>query len=732
MLRMFNQERRDRYRKTYLLNFPMDLDADRIVAWLRTVSGTLGAGGMGGSPTVVFEMWATNKGIAHRLKVPWQHADYVIGQLRSLIPGIRVSPVEKHERRVWVRAVEVGLSQSARQLQIYSTKDTAASLLAAVQALEENECVMVQWVAAPMRRQHKPIHKESRSHQLTYRTLLSDSEASRDEIQDRRGKLDEPNMLAVLRVASVASTHTRAEHLIGRVRMALVSTSGPATHFKKRWVPRQELQRRLDAANGSSVFPIQVSVPELSALIAWPVGSPFVSGLAPTMSRHLPPVEAIPRDGRILGIGNMPGAERPIALSYPNALRHVHVLGPTGVGKTTLLTNMAVQDMENDYGLILIDSKSEDSLYEAVLDRIPEKRLKDVIIVDVEDTKWPVGLNILDQGNSRSAIDELGNLVSRLYKDSSSIYAPQVLFHMLRALAGVEGMSFIDLPTMLSPQSPEEVAWQRSIAQQVRDPEIRLFLQRYLGQKQAEQDRMSAPVHNRTWQFTSRSEIRNILGQSKSSFQMTDVIRDNKILLVYLNSTRVGTGTASIAGTLIMNAIWQAVRSVKSEKSTFLYLDEFQDFVNLPVDASDMLAKSRSSGLGMVLAHQHLGQLSLDLRDAVLANSGTKVVFQTTSSDARSMTREFGRSVDDSDFLSLGRFEVLSRIATDIGTSPPVTLATKPESAKTGHALAVREMSRKKYGRPVAEVEAEIEQRRQAPKRRRPDIGTSESNASWG
>ena len=425
----------------------------------------------------------------------------------------------------------------------------------------------------------------------------------------------------------------------------------------------------------------------------------------------------------------MPGAERPVAVTHSNALRHMYVIGPTGVGKTTLLANMAEQDMVAGCGLVVIDGKGD--IFDSVLDRIPTSRINDVIILDVNDGSMPVGFNILDQGTSRTAIDELGALIASMYRDTASIHAPQVIYHMLHALAETPGMTFIDLPTMLSPQSPEQAAWRDEVARNVKNKEVRLFLQRYLNASRTEQDRMSGPVHNRIWQFTARPEIRNILGQSTSTFQMSDVIRDNKILLVNLNGIRVGQQTASITGTLIMNAVWQAVRSVRSEKPSFLYLDEFQDFVKLPVAASDMLAKSRSSGLGMVLAHQHLGQLAPDLRSAVLANTATKVVFQTTADDGRMMTREFGRSVTDSDFISLGAHEAICRVATDEGTSPPLTLVTKPPSRYSGNAKQVIARSRAEYGRPIEDVLKNIDERTEldAPRRRRPD---SDRKNSWG
>jgi hypothetical protein len=132
----------------------------------------------------------------------------------------------------------------------------------------------------------------------------------------------------------------------------------------------------------------------------------------------------------------------------------------------------------------------------------------------------------------------------------------------------------------------------------------------------------------------------------------------------------------------------------------------------------------------MTLAHQHLDQLPPAIRSAVLANGRTKVVFQTTADDARVFAREFGRSVSDEDFLNLGQYEVLCRLATSDGVSQPVTGITKPPIEPTGSTASVRERSRQRYGRPLADVEAEIVARRSAPgggPKKRPKVGTS----SW-
>lgn len=727
MVKKLDQAARDSQRKTYRLSFPSDLDGEMVTAWVRSISGTLRGSRLTftGLPTIAFEMWASNRGIVHRLKVPWQHADYVVAQLRSLVPGIRVEPEDEWPWRPWTRAVEVGLTHSTRPLRIYSSADMAASLLASVQALDDDEVVMLQWVLSPASPRHLPIHKQAQSDHVRVQHLWNGNMANKDEVNERRQKLAEPNMLGVLRVAAHAESKPRADHLIYKVRASLASARGPSSRFVKRWVGKQTLQKRIETAAGSVIFPVQLSAPEVTALLAWPVGNPFVSGLPQAMTKHLAASQLVARDGRIIGRSNFPGNERPIALAYADATKHMHIVGPTGVGKTALLANMLKQDVEHGYGAILIENKGD--LFHAAMDYIPANRINDVIVLDVSDNMRPVGFNILDQGDPMVAIDELTALFDHLYKDSRSVWTREVMYHGLRTLASGPNLSFVDLAPLLVPMNAEEHAWRDQLIRNLTDRELRNFWQRFENQPRAAQDRITQPVMDRIWQLNARPEIRNIIGQSKSSFQMEDVIRDNKILLV--NLAGLPRETASLMGTLLMNTVWHAARTVRPQKSNFLYLDEFQDFIDLPVDPETMLTKARGFGLGMVLAHQHLKQLPSNLQGAVQANARTKVVFQTSADDASAMSREFGRAVDESDFQLLGQYEAISRIATGEGVTAPMTLTTNAPAKGYGKTNAVRYTSRQQFSRAVAEVRKEIDERRdeqKLPKKERPKLTT------WG
>lgn len=729
MFKSQDQRRRDDDRKTYRLAFPSDLDANRVSAWVRSISGTLrpGRSPIHGRPTISFELIATHEGITHLIRIPWQHADFIIAQLRSLVPGVRVTPEEFYPTKKWTQAVEVGLTHTSRQLRIYDAVDASASILASLQALAVGEVVIIQWVVAPAPPAHLPVQDKTSSTHIQLNALVGSRRAGKDEIKDRRQKLEEPNVLAVLRVGAKAETEPRANHLIHRVRSSYASFHSPSNRFTKRMVSKDRLQQRIDHSAGVANFPIQLSTSELTALIAFPIGNPFIAGLPQSMSRHIPVTEQVPRVGRVIGRSNMPGMERDVAISFRDACMHTQVIGSTGVGKTVMLANMLKQDIEAGHGIVLIESKGD--LFHSALDYIPPERIDDVIVVDVEDTSRPVGFNILNQGNSKVVIDELTNLFEYLYQ-TNSVWTKEVLYHGLQTLAVDPKLSFVDLAPLLVPMTQDDAEWRDALIRSVQDKEIRNFWQRFDNQPRAAQDRITQPVMDRIWQLNARPELRNIIGQSESSFQMTDVIKNNKILLVNLSG--LAGDTASLTGTLFINALWHAVKTTKVDKPNFLYLDEFQTFLKLPVDPEDMLAKARSFGLGMTLAHQHLGQLPNDLRQAVLANARSKIIFQTTSADARIMSNEFGNAVTEGDFLNLGKYEAVARVMANGGVSSPFTISTKEPAKGYGQAGAVRYKSRGVHGRSVSDVEQDIVSRRKVSKVDKPRPRPKVSGDSWG
>lgn len=724
-----NQEAEDARRRVYLLTHPSDLTEQRVAAFMHSISGTLRTKVLGflSVPTIVFETWATDQGIVHRLLVPPSVATFVVQHLESMIPGVHVAEDKERPEVQWDEVTELGMTHPARQINIPSGTDLSHSMLASVQSLEGDQTVLIQWVIGPKIPEKPPISgAQTRSYEAgVFDRLVGRLDAKSDEIEDRRKKLEHANFLAVGRIA-VKGQEGQAKQLTQNALLALSTTTTGGNRFVRKTTTGP---KAIAAANNASTpynFPAQLSVPELTALVSWSVGTPYIAGLPKSRTRVIHVNNSVPTSGpgmTTIGASNAKGKERDIAIAEIDRMMHVHIMGPIGSGKTMLSTSMAEQDMKSGRGVVLIETKGD--LFHAIMERVPAHRLKDVIVWDLDDESFPVGFNVLKQGSSRAAVNELVNLITTLYPESGPLTTGP-LYHGLHALAEVEGSSLVDLMTLVSPETDEQREWRRQLVPQIQSRAIRKYWEERLTKDKAIEAREAEPLKRRFWQFTSRSEIRNSLGQSDSSFTMDDVVQEGKILLVNLNGTRIGNDSASVIGTLIVSALWNSVRRVQHDQPVILYLDEFQNFVTMPTDPAEMLAQSRSFGLGMVLAHQHTGQLDRELRDAVLANARSKIVFQTSQADARLMASEFGAQFKADDFLNLERREAIARVATASGVSAGFTMKTKDITPATANPRLIRETSREAYGRPVDDVERAIEARYQAKQEQtgtRPKIG---------
>jgi len=669
--------------------------------------------------------------------VPWQRADHIIPQLRSKVPGVHVVIEEHPPRSFWTIVEELRETAPSRSLHIPSVEALAESLLNCMQPLNDGEAMLLQWVLTPVKREKLPTERSSTVH-VGMKNFTIGSSADKDEISDRRTKLGEPNFKGVVRIAARATTEPAAGNLMYRLRAVLDSTRSPYNRFTKLKTfgfDRLEERVRRGLSSVALVPPVSVSISELTGLLAWKLGEPNVIGLPQGRARQLPPTEAVPREGKVLCVSNYPGCERDVAVTPEDSCKHIYLVGRTGSGKSVVLTHLAEQDMAADRGLVLIDPKGE--LFERVLDRVPEHRVDDVILMDVSDTDYPVGFNILSGQPSVAAAD-IQRLFEHLYpNDSRSVRVRQGMYHAVMTLMtsrnATAPMTFADVIPLCNPRANQVAFSDNLIRGIVDDEELAAFWQELENLGVEQRSQQFGPLLSRVWQLNGRRSLRNIIGQSKSGFSMRDVVRDRKILLINLGRRTEGADTAGLVGSLLVSSLWSEIRAggANPDNPVSLILDEFQDFLNLPTAPQEMLAQARSDGLSVVMAHQYFGQLkNTNLQDAVISNAVSKVVFGCGPDDARTFARVFGKSVDENHLMSLSQWEVTCQVATGGAVSSPITGFTRDLSRPTGTASKVRQLSRQKYARPVAEVEAEIKQRRtmdippQTETKRRPRRGT--------
>lgn len=611
-MKLKSQRQLDLERKTFRLTFPSDLAEDRVIAMLRVLGSSIHPGikRIVGMQTIVFETHAGGSGITHRMIVPWQLADRITSQLRHQIPGIVVEEDDSRLRPLWTDVMEVGMTNGSRQLAYGNSVDLSTGILtAASQALTNNEAVVLQWVITPASYERPPSKERiNKSTNFGIVSSLLSQVASGEEIDDRRRKLDETNFLTMGRIGAVAKTEARAKYLTQGIFDVLKTADSYGTKFTAKGSDTATKSERLNKAMTPWLFPGQLNVIELAAVAGFPLGSPFIPGLPRSSSRHLYATEEVARTGRVFGKSNYPGHSRPVAQDYKSAVLHSYIGGKTGHGKSVFMANCAAQDMWLGYGAIVFDASNSDSpetLFNRALSYIPRHRLGDVIIMDFNNTRErPVGFNILDQGLAHMAVDHVAALIQKLYPDSKGVWTPELIHHGLYALIEHGNATLMDLITLLRPSNETEKVWVKEVIRSIKDRQIRQFWEEWMTLKDDERRTKSQPLYDRLWQFNNRPEIHNVFGQTKSAFQMRDVLKNNMILLV--NLAGLPEDTAAVMGSLLFHSLWTTAQSIVPDKENFVYLDEIQQLTKIPVGLEDMTARGRKHKFALTMSTQYL------------------------------------------------------------------------------------------------------------------------------
>jgi hypothetical protein len=687
------------------LRFPRGLKPEQVSAWLAML----------GSMRVVvgIETWATRETIAHYVVVPQKRQADLVAGTRAVLPGLRLEDAPEYLRSratSWRAATELKITHLSYQLAADRAEAATSAFLGALGQLGTGEAAYVQWLLIGTR---------------TPRARRSDDPA-RELARAEKVKHAQPLLQAVGRVGVRADTLPRSYGLLNRIVGTLRVLDAPGAAMVRRSVPAGLAKRRLATrAWPLTVWPVSVNTREAAGLVGVPIGEAVAGlpGLVLGRSRQLPPpAQMASQSGTAIAVSNYPGrAGRRLVLNPSDRLHHVYAMGPTGVGKSNLLAQMALGDLANGYGLAMLDPKGD--LVETVLARIPDAAAERVIVLDPSATDQPVGLNPLavlraDEQARELTADRVLHIFRELYKSYWGPRTDDVLRAALLTLVSVpapnrQAFTICEIPELLV-----RPALRRYVTTRPGLPEaLKTYWAGFDAMSEAEQLAHIGPVMNKLRAFTMRTATRLMLGQS-TGIDLTEVMRRRQVLLVSLAKGRIGTETATLAGSLLVSAFWQAALgrvSIAPElrRPFFLLLDEFQDVVRTSESLPDLLSQARGLGIGAVLANQYLAQLPENVRAAVLGTVRTQVVFQTEYDDARLLARRFGPSLSADDLMGLERFEVAMRPCVDGQTLAPVTGTTVPLDAPVRDGAELARASRERWGRARVEVEAELKARTQ-------------------
>ncbi len=693
-------------RQWFRLRWPRAVTAEQLLAALLSLNG---ASTLRRAESLIVRCTGQQGVVTHELAVPEPRAAGIRHQLEAAIPGLAVTPVDQPRDVAVDRAWRGWLSNRSRPLNLRESEPIARGLLTALASAEADELVAMQWLLGPVRRPMavgtKVRGEVGPSPGKWLADLLNgpgelDGEA-RTALSHKHGL---PGWRATLHLGVNASGTARQVQLLGRLAAAVRTSQGPGVQVGFHGSSPSAFR------SGRLPFrrPLVVNVGELKGLLGWPLGLTEGLPVDRVQSRLLPPSRAVSSEGRVIGEAIYPSAERPLALSARDSLQHLHVIGPTGTGKSTLLLNLIVQDMQAGRSVVVIEPKGD--LVRDVLERVPEHRLDDVVVIDPTDSA-PVGINPLaGRGVAPELkVDHLLAIFKGLFAESWGPRLQDILTAGLLTLTKTPGMSLPALPLLFT-----DAGFRRQLLARVHDPlALEPFWAWFEALSEAERAFVLAPVMNKLRAFLLRERLRRIIGQAKPRFDLRQVCTKRKVLLVNLATGALGAESAALLGSLVVSQLWQTVlgRSrVLPEKRhpVMVVVDEFQNYLHLPTDLADVLAQARGLGTGLTLAHQHLAQLPLDVRAAVLANARSRVVFTTNHDDASVLVKGDDR-LTPNDVVGLGSFEAFATLMADNQPAPYASIHTYPAPPVVRSADEVLRRSREQWGVPAGVVDAELE-----------------------
>jgi len=670
---------------------------------------------------VTFEVFGSASIISPRFVASVPDAAFIVSQLEAYFPEIVASLHPDSLREAFLSEESahdtVLLNEFALDRPFFiplgtPRRDIWPALAAALDSLAEREVALLQILFEPATHPWREsvrdliLNKEGRP-------VFNDP----DLVRDAEAKLAHPLYGAVIRIAAQAPVEERASLAMERLAAVL----GLLGH------PRANELRPIGRPSGDEDpshplhdlifrqgrrFGILLNRPELLALVRFP--SPDVHSRkldrVVLRTKAAPPhlLAELAPGGLQLGENPHRGESPDVFLSVENRLRHLHVIGASGTGKSNFLLHLIAQDMERGQGIAVLDPHGD--LIDAILGMVPPSRIDDVILLDPSDETAALGLNILSAHSEIERTLLASDLVS-VFQRLSTSWGDQMTVVLQNAilafLESSRGGSLLDLRRFLL-----DTAVRKEFLKTVTDPEVVFYWEK--GFPALAGNKSIGPLVTRLEQFLAPKPIRNIVAQRQSAVDFNALMDGGKIFLARLSQGAIGRENAYLLGSLLVTKLQQMVMSRQRQEASlrrpfWLYIDEFHNFITSSM--AEILSGARKYGLGMVLAHQNLQQLRRDeeVSSSVLSNAGTRVVFRVGDHDAKNLEPGFS-FFNATDLLALGIGHAICRVERndhDFNISVPFRPAP-PDAANLR--LAVIERSRQLYATPREEIQAQLDQ----------------------
>ncbi len=410
-----------------------------------------------------------------------------------------------------------------------------------------------------------------------------------------------------------------------------------------------------------------------------------------------------------IGVTNWRNQHQAFGIKDEDRLGHIYCIGKTGVGKSTLLLNMVISDIEQGKGVGVIDPHND--LAEEILNYIPKERINDVVYFNAGDTEYPIAFNPLSDVQEQDRYLVAATIVTTLKKLWADSWGPRlehILRYTLLSLSYHSKSTLLDIVPMLT-----NAEFRKQVLYAVPVHSIHEFWQKEFDPLSPQlKNEFISPIVNKVGLFAAHPILRNILGQQKNTIDIAQIMNTKKIFIANLSKGVLGEAGTQLLGSLLVTqfqtaSLGRATRPIQTRTPFYLYIDEVHSFITKSF--ADILSESRKYGLSLFLTHQFIDQLPEDIQKSILGNAGTLISFRIGASDAKLLAQELLPVFDETDLINLPRYSIYLKLMIDGATSKPFSATTLPvKEPQYKHMRQIIDYSRRVYASHIDNVATEI------------------------
>ncbi|HUD19410.1 MAG TPA: DUF87 domain-containing protein [Patescibacteria group bacterium] len=685
---------------------------------------------------VSFEIVAKPEDIRFYIAVPKKLTDLIEKQIHGAYPGADIKEVEEYsifsENGKVAFAGLVLANADYMPIRIFRDlpTDPLSSITSVLAKMRPGEAAAIQVLIQPAEGKWREngrsyISKIKKDESNPEKASFKVDPKSLEAIEQKTSK---PGFNTVIRCVVSSTDQETAKMHLDNLLASLSQFSSDHNHLTKVKLPFKQLfmvdfvYRYFPIMN----FPLfkQFSVlnsDELASVFHFPNKSIETAHIFWLNAKRAPAPSQIPMSGMFLGRSRYRGVERPIYIDEEDRRRHMYIIGKTGTGKSQLLEEMIVQDIKENKGIAVIDPHGD--LIDGVMSRIPASRAEDVIYFDPSDSDRPLGLNMLEAKTEEQKHFVVTSIVGLMYKlydpMKTGIIGPRFEHAIRNAMLTVmvePGNTFVEVVRVLT-----DAAFVQELLPKLTDPIIRRYWTDQIAQTaDFHKSEVLDYIVSKFGRFVTNKLMRNIIGQSQSSYDFRKVMDDGKILLVNLAKGKIGEENSNFLGLILVPRILIAAMSrqeipEETRRDFYLYVDEFQNFAT--PDFAQILSEARKYRLNLIVANQFIGQMEEEVKNAVFGNVGSVIAFRVGVTDANYLQHEFQPTFNEADLINIDKFNAYMK--TNVRNEPvkPFSMDLTKDMTKINAeknekiAEAIIQLSRLKYGRSKELVEAEISHR---------------------